>query len=183
MKLHLTAQQLSFYTAHGYIAFEEMPLDLSTIEKELQTLLKKNESKREFWRLSQSLQQILVRKIGPLALQLSRRRALHVAFDELIGAADGHDYSAPIQDHLSFQGLSCVVALIFDGKSPTFFMHPSCWPALIAHWPKEPTDCYLIGFGTEETLYIMNSTDPQNHYYKKFGFGFGDSIGKNPLII
>lgn len=182
MKLHLTSQQLSFYSSHGYIAFEDLPLDLAAMKKEILRALKKKEIGRDLWREEISLQNTLTRKLGPLALQLTQKKSLHLAMDQWISASEEWSTSSPLQNYLSFQGLACVVCILFDEKSPAFFMHPSCWPGLIPHWPQEKTDCYLIGYGNEQTIYIMNPKDAHNHHYKKYGFGFGDSIKKNPLI-
>lgn len=170
MKFHLTVQQLKFYSDNGYIGFDNLGVEFP----------QKEEARRDLWRKEPSLEQLIVRKLGPLALQLTRKTKLYLACDERI--SETWDTKSAIQKHFSFQGLACVVALLSDPQTPLFFMHPSTWPSMLPGWPTTPTDCYLIAYGTNETRYVNNPKDPLNHWLKKYGFGFGDSLQKNPMI-
>ena len=181
MKFHLTAQQLSFYADHGYIGFENSPVDLLSVKKEVDA--HKATTHRDLWRQSPSLLNTITRKLGPIALQLSRRKTLYLASDDYIESTSAWDTSCAVQTQMSFQGLACVVCLLFDGKSPCFFMAPSSWPSMMPHWPKDPSECYVIAYGDTTARYVINPKDPHHHWLKKLGFGYGDNLHKNPIIL
>ena len=180
MKLHITAQHNKLFTDQGYIGFENFPVDLLSIKKEID---KGKGAVRDLWRTSPLLQNIAVKKLGSIALQLTRRQSLYLACDEWKAASEPWDTSCAVQEHLSFQGLACIACLLFDEKNSCFFMHPSSWPGIIPYWPKERVDCFMVAYAGTEARYIVNTKDPHNHWLKKFGFGFGDSLQQNPMII
>jgi hypothetical protein len=41
----------------------------------------------------------------------------------------------------------------------------------------------LIAYTGPEGRYVLNTKDPHTHWLKKFGFAFGDTLQKNPLIL
>ena len=186
MKATLTAEQSAFFTKNGFIEFE-IAHDLPPFRPE-----------RDLWRSEPSLKQLLVRKLGPLALILSGKKQLCLACDQWISKENRPRKGAPLKELFSIQGLAIAIALAQNTaaplrKSPLGILPvPSASgnilffrPELILDWPHVETDLYFAIYALPSAVYIYNPKDPATHFLKQLGYQFGDPLRSefHPLIL
>jgi hypothetical protein len=197
MRSTLTAQQIAFFSKNGSIEFE---VPGSTFQH-LPTKLSFSEG-RDLFRGNEALKTFLVRKVGPLALELTGKKRLRLASDQWIPAGHLWHSNAPLKDLFSVQGLLLGALVCRDEVSvekrsalgllplPSKPGHILFFkPHIILNWKEllrlSPTDQYLVAFSQEDAIYIENQKDPSTNSLKKLGLGFGDKLGNSthPLIL
>lgn len=185
MKTILSEQQTAFFTQNGYI------------EVELPLTFPKNHEGRDLWRQEPLVKNFLLRKLGPLALSLTRQKRLHLGCDQWISAQDLPKTAAPIKTLFSIQGfaLGAIMAkdpIIPARRSPLgilplptkaenvlFFK-----PEFILDWPHVTSDVYIVLFTLPNAVYIHNAKDPFTNLLKQFGYNYGDVLKNefHPII-
>ncbi len=186
MKTAFSEQQTAFYTKNGYL------------EVELPPVFPQQVSGYDLWRSDEALKQFLLRKMGPLVLQLTGRPRLHLAYDRAFAADALPQPASPIQHLSSIQSLAIGVAM---AKTPAFSEKrlplgilpcPSkpdhllfFRPDLILDWPHVHCDLYIALFALPVAVYIQNPKDPFNPSLKALGYHFGDTLKNefHPLIL
>lgn len=186
MKTAITAQQTAFFTKHGFIEFEIEHPPLTPTEG------------RDLWRHNAALRSFLLRKVGPLALTLSRKTQLRLGCDQWIAKADLPKEGGKLKELLSLQGLEVGIILadhphVPKKRSPLGILPlPSTAnhvlffrPDLILDWPAVTCDLYIAVFTLTNAVYIHNPNDPFTHALKAFGYQFGDVLKNehHPLLI
>lgn len=177
MKTTLTEQQTAFFTQNGYIELE-IPHSLP-----IQRL------GRDLWRQDPELQNLLVRKLGPIALILTGKKQLHLGCDQWIPATELPKKACPVKELFSIQGFALGAILAENPILPTrrsplgilplpskpqnilFFR-----PDLILDWPHVKSDLYLVLYALPNSVYIHNPKDPLTNALKQFGYHFGDVL-------
>ena len=193
MRQTLTAEQLSYFTKNGHIEIEGIAFDPSLFPP-----AKTYETGRDHWRNHPSLKTFLLRKIGPLALDLTAKNQLRLACDQWIPTDHPMGKPAPAKDFFSIQNLA-LGAIIAPSASPIpkrsplgILPLPSTpstilffKPTLILDWPKLSSPIYLVLFALHNAVYVHNPKDPLTNAMKAFNYGFGDLLKNetHPLII
>ncbi|OGN64474.1 MAG: hypothetical protein A3E80_03435 [Chlamydiae bacterium RIFCSPHIGHO2_12_FULL_49_9] len=206
MKSSISSQQAAFFTKNGYIELEA-GIDSKEIFAHARALLKKRDPKgldlykagRDLWREDDLLKKALIQKLAPLALALSPRTQVQLAFDQWIPEGLSWDKVCACKDLFSVQGLEIafiltdtthsiakrpplgIVPLPSNAETILFFR-----PNLILNWPKLPKDIplYLGAYAAPDGIYIENPKDPSTNALKSLGYGFGDHLKNetHPLI-
>ena|SRR3990167_257022 len=190
MKPTITAQQTAFFAEKGWIDFEWNTTSLLA--------LLPHASKRDLWRENRTLQRYLVKTVGPLALQLTGKKQLHLGLDHYFLATDLPKKMASLKELVCIQGIAIAAAIAPQihlkqkrsllGLSPCptevhaiRFLNPE----LLLDWPHVGNDLYLVLFAYSKAVYIHNPKDAHTHDLKIFGYHFGDTLknGFHPLIF
>lgn len=185
MRTTLSAEATAFFTKHGHIELE-IPHPLPT-----------QRSGRDLWRQNKELQNFLIRKLGPIALDLSGKPKLHLACDQWFSAAELPKKAGPIKELFSIQGFALGAILAENPLLPTrrsplgILPTPSTAanilffrPNLILDWPHVKSDFYLVLYALPDAVYIHNPKDPETNGLKQYGYQFGDTLKNefHPII-
>jgi hypothetical protein len=185
MRNSLSAQQTAFYSKNGYIEFE-IPQKLPPCD-----------IGRDQWRTHPKVQEFLVRKLGPIVLDLTSNNRLLLACDQWITKENRPEKPCLLKDMFSIQGLEIGVAMAVNQTMPEkksslgilplpspgqiLFFRPS----LILDWPHLASDIYLAVFGLPTAVYAHNPRDPATNFLKQFGYNFGDVLKNDthPIVL
>jgi hypothetical protein len=148
---------------------------------------------RDLWRESELLKKTLLQKLFPVISALSSKKLLRLACDQWIFPELIWKKSCSLKDLFSIQGL--VLGALFSSATLTPSLKNSLGllplpsqannilffkPHLLLDWPQliqsAPSDLYLIAYALPNAVYIKNSLDPATHYFKQFGYNFGDLL-------
>ncbi|HSX13879.1 MAG TPA: hypothetical protein VLE96_05615 [Chlamydiales bacterium] len=166
MKTVLTSQQLMYYRRQGHVRFENFPLDFQKITN----LIKKNP--RDLFRKEPFLKKIILQQLGPIALELTKSNALHLACDQWF---DSPPLSCPMKNLFCFQNLACI--FVFSSNNSETILdvfEPSSLSSRI------PPDAYLVVFAKENGVLVENQNDPFTVQTRNLGYVYGDRL-KNEL--
>lgn len=206
MRTLITAQQHTFFTQNGYIEFEGIQFDPSTLFSSIHSIIEKRGEKslsrlpiadqyrlgRDLWRDDASLQTHLLKTTGPIASKLTGK-SLKLALDQWIPAGSFGTTSSSMKELFCIQGLA--IGAIFRSSDtplpplPTLGLAPLpknphhvlfVKPDLLIHWQSlansPNTDLYLAFYAFQSAVYIHNPKDPAGNDLKKLGLHFGDSL-------
>ncbi len=190
MQTMVTSQQVNHFAQFGWIEFEKfLSADectsirsaiLETVAKRLQTEVKKLSrcpekqlylSARDCWRDSSLLKQFFCSKrCSSTVASLTNKHSMLLACDQWIPPGIILE-PLHLNNHLSYQNLICGCLLILTGElaGSARFFHPDRMP-LVAE------SQIVIAYGSINTVYIHNPTDPSNSELKRFGYSFGDRL-------
>lgn len=177
MKTSITAQQTAFFTKNGYIEFE------------VPHALPKHREGRDLWRQDPELQNLLTRKLAPIALTLSGKPQLRLGTDQWLSAAELPKKSCTVKELFSIQGF-VLGAIIAENpiqpakKSPLGILPLPSKPEnvlffrtdLLLDWPHVKSDVYLALYALPNAVYIHNPKDPLTNSLKQLGYHFGDVL-------
>lgn len=186
MKQYITEQQSAFYTKNGFIEFA-IPHKLPDVSL-----------KRDLWRERNELERFLVKKLGPMALNLTGKKQLRLAADQWITAENKPKKPAPIQEIFCIQHLIIGASICQNPIAPEKRAQLGLLPLpssaenilffrtnVILDWKHLEQDIYIALFALPNAVYIHNEKDPHAHFLKELGLHFGDRLENNthPLII
>jgi hypothetical protein len=165
MKTEITSQQIVYFRQNGHIRFDNFPVDLSIVEK--------TPLKRDLWRESPALKKMILRALGPVAIELTGKKSLRLVCDQWL---ETPPTSGRMQDMFCFQGLAAIFVI-----TPTTLdiYEPSSLASLIS------PNSYLVVFGFDNVRIIENPKDPNLAVLKKMGYGYGDRLTNefHPIIF
>jgi len=155
---------------------------------------------RDLWRDDPILENFICnRGLAQLTAQLFHQKTLYLAFDQALRTT----IRAGIPDAkpLTLQEKSCIQPIVgailirLSGEAHPLSMLPKkrenavlIDPNLIIPWEiffQEPKCSFLlIAYAPAKALYICEKKDPNLHFLKKLGYGFGDNLNTNyhPLL-
>ena len=186
MKTTISAQQTAFFTKNGFIEFE------------IPHVMPPEALLRDLWRQNEELKQLILKKLGPIALVLTGKKQLRLGLDQWIRSENRPDKPGTLKEIFCIQGFALGAALALNPILPTrrsalgilplpsnsanilFFR-----PDLILDWPHVSSDLFLILFALNNAVYIHNPKDPSTYFLKQFGYNFGDVLKNetHPLIL
>lgn len=163
MKIEITAQQLVHFRQNGHIRFEQFSFE--HIESPLE--------KCDLWRTRPTLKKMILRSLGPLALELTGKSSLRLACDQWL---DDPYPVCPLRELFCFQGLAAIIAL---KESALDIYEPTSLSSLLSY------SSYLVAFGCDPVRFMDNPRDPHLSSLKKMGYAFGDPLKTefHPLIF
>lgn len=185
MKTLLTAQQLSFFTKHGFIEFEiKHPYCPPT-------------SQRDQWREIDTLKNFLLKTIGPLAKELLKKSGLRLGLDQWILTENRPQKFCSLKEMFSLQGVAIGISLTHSNAEPPrkpslgilpvpsnpqnilFFQ-----PHILLNWPETHADVYLASLTFLNAVYVHSPQDLATNHLKQFGYQYGDILNNkmNPMI-
>ncbi len=218
----ISPQQAYFFNNHGYIELEGIlsPAECDELQAHIDAALfsrlKRSLSRippeelyangRDLWRAKEALKTLLLSKrMTAVALGLSNKPSLHLAFDQWI-PPQTWPHSAKGKDLFSIQGLTCLYFIRFtepeESETPasTFGLEPGLIPLpakrgnllalnpnLLLNLPKlslHKASLYAIAYALPTAVYCHNGEDPCNHQLKTLGYNFGDRLthAHHPLV-
>jgi hypothetical protein len=186
MKEIITAEQSSFYSKNGFL---ELEIPHPALEQTLD---------RDQWRASEPLKQFILKKIAPLALELSGKKQLRLGLTQQITDENRPAKASAIKEMFNIQGfaLGAIIAenpeapekrsplgmlpLPSDKDQVLFFQ-----PHLLLDWPHLSSSICLILFTLSNAVFIHNTKDANGSYLKQFGYNYGDVLknSSHPLIL
>ncbi len=168
MKTALLAQQFAYFRQTGHVRLEDFPTDFEEIRK----VAEKASSPRDLWRDAPFLKKLILRSFGPIALELTKQRALRVGCDLWV---QGKLDAEKLEDLFCFQGCACIFFLSEDGGLDIFDS--------LSEDPL-PEAGYLVLFTLENAVLIDNPKDPFVAQTRSLGYGYGDRLKNefHPLI-
>jgi hypothetical protein len=155
---------------------------------------------RDLWRDDAVLENFICnRGLAQLTAQLFQQTTLYLAFDQALRTTLRPGYpgadTATLQEKSCIQPLVGAVLIRLSGESHPLSMLPKkrenavlLGPNLIMPWEiffQEPKSSYLmIAYAPAKALYVCEKKDPNLHFLKKLGYGFGDNLNTNfhPLL-
>lgn len=167
MRYLVSSEQLSFFTYHGMISFEQLLLP-EKIEI-LKNGLKKE--KKDLWRQSEEIKKIIFdKKCSEIAKLLSQHSILRIAFDLNLSDPLLTESSFTLKEICSFKPVACGLALdLVTGEG--LFVSPD-FPIT----PMGRENKHLIVYCGSQMTYTHEPKDPYLHLPKKMGYGFGDCV-------
>lgn len=186
MRRTITDTQAAFFTKNGYIEFE-IPHSMPP-----------HSSIRDQWRSDPTLQNFILKELGPLSLVLTGKKQLRLGLSEWITSENRPSKPSPLKEIVSLQNLAVAISLsphpvILKEKSALGILPlPSSssnalffQPHLILDWPHTQSDVFLILLTLPNGVYIHNPKDPQTTYLKALGYGYGDLLKSetHPIIM
>ncbi len=167
MKTALTAQQITHYRSQGHVRFENFPLNFDHLRETAQ------KTKRDLWRFDPILKKVILQTLGPIALELTKSRALHLACDQWI---DSPPLPGPMKNMFCFQNLASV--FVFSSGNILDVYEPSSLTSGI------PEEAYLVVFAKENGVLVDNPKDPYTVQTRNLGYVYGDRLknGLNPIV-
>lgn len=186
MKEDLTETQTAFFTKNGFLEIE-LPHEIPKFSDE-----------RDEWQKNEPLKQFILKKLGPIALILTRKKQLRLALSEWISCSKRPKTPDILKKIVAIQNLSLAVSLAEDphlpqkksslgilpipssSKNVLFFR-----PDLILDWPHLSSDFFLILFALPNAVYVHNPNDPKALFLKSLGYQYGDLLRTetHPLIL
>lgn len=179
MRYTITSQQYDFFHREGWIEFEAFfsNNEADTLRSLLDTALEKHPSGRDLERENPPLLHALkLSRIGQVASALFHKKKIKLAFTQY---PPSFPCSATLEEICTVTepyGLALIHleegGITFYQK--TFFLD---YPALQPHF-------LMLVFASEKTRYKLQPKDPQTHFLKKLGYGFGDHLtdDTHPLL-
>lgn len=161
MKTALSAQQLMYYRRQGYIRFENFPLDFQPIKDAAQKI------QRDLFRNDPSIKKFILQNLAPIALELTKKNALHLACDQWIDSP----LSGPMKSLFCFQNLACI--FVFSPSEEGCILEvfePSSLSSRI------PAEAYIVVFAQENGVLVENPKDPYTLQTRKLGYVYGDRL-------
>ncbi len=155
---------------------------------------------RDLWRDDPVLENFVCnRALAQLTAQLFHQKTLHLAFDQALRTTLRAGYPsanpATLQQKSCIQPLAGAVLIRLSGESHPLSMLPKkrenavlFAPSLIIPWEiffQEPRSSFLlIAYAPAKALYVCEKKDPNLHFLKKLGMGFGDNLNTkhHPLL-
>ncbi|MCB1106466.1 MAG: hypothetical protein KDK76_00040 [Chlamydiia bacterium] len=210
MRFALTKEHLDFYYRYHYIELEDLlsPKEVEELETSIDKLLPEDLSGKELykrgydsWRKDPTIKKIVLRKtLAEVASELTKKRALRIAFDVpltgKIGEVPLFDHPMTLDEISSVKPITCGLLLHLSSQNPpedplpkkpgngVFFSprHPFSFDYL----SKDPTITQLlITYTNDHPLYTLNPIDPNTHVLKRSGYVFGDSLATttHPFVL
>ena len=155
---------------------------------------------RDLWRDDPVLENFICnRGLAQLTSQLFQQNTLYLAFDQALRTTLRPGYAgadtATLQEKSCIQPLVGAVLIKLSGESHPLSMLPKkrenavlIAPNLIMPWEiffQDPKSSYLmIAYAPAKALYVCEKKDPNLHFLKKLGYGFGDNLNTDfhPLL-
>lgn len=168
MKTEISAQHLVHFSRHGHVRFDNFQADFEMIKKLA------NKEKRDSWRNEPTLKKLIVQRLAPLAFNLTKNRAIHLACDQWI---DFSLHSGPMKNLFCFQNIACIFVISENNTLDVY--EPS---SLTSQVQKES---YLVVFTKENGILIDNPKDPYAVQTRNLGYVYGDRLKNelHPLIV
>lgn len=190
MRYNITSQQFDFFHKEGWIVFEGL---FSEEEAEtIRSLLdqaKKNSS-RDLERGNPPLHAALkLKRIGQAASQLINKKRVKLAFTDYPPSFKGAFCLEEISPVSETYG--CCLIHLSDDPYPELHYLPKKIGDVGFYQKKFPIDFpklespfLFLAFAAETARYILQANDPNTHFLKKLGYGFGDHLTTetHPLI-
>ncbi len=183
MRTSITAQQSSFFTKNGYIEFGGIDLDVEALFQALKA------GERDQWQHSPLVRNLLIKKLGPIALVLAGKKMLRLGADLKVSPEEKPQKMGACTEFFSVQGLQigCIIAkeTAQQAPSPIGLLPLPSQPGnvlffranLLLDWPHcPPADLYLATFALPNAVYVENRKDPKTNDLKKQGYAFGDLL-------
>lgn len=162
MKTVLSAQQLMYYRRQGHVRFENFPLNF----QEIRDFAQKN--KRDLWRKDASIKKMILQNLGPIALELTKSHALHLACDQWI---DSVPLAGPMKNLFCFQNLACI--FVFSPNDTGCVLDVYEPSSLTSRLPPE---AYLVVFAKDNGVLVENPKDPYTIQTRNLGYVYGDRL-------
>lgn len=197
MRLIVSQKEKRFYQDHQGLEIDNLINEstLSAIENALASQL----PHRDLFRNQPIWKQFLLKKsFLSVVCQLCNTNPLRLAFDQLLTPSDAPhlDTQTPIYQHYAFQGLIIGFILCLTPFENASFPFPKERGNIVFF----PMDAQLsfdllldatsgqflfAAYGQENLCYIKQEKDPQCHYLKQYGYGFGDKLTNHthPLVF
>ena len=155
---------------------------------------------RDLWRDDPALENFICnRGLAQLAAQLFHQNTLCLAFDQALRTTlrPGYPEATPatLQERSCIQPLAGAILIRLHGESHPFSMLPKkrenavlLGPNLILPWEiffqESRCSFLLIAYAPAKSLYVCEKNDPNLHFLKKLGYGFGDNLNTDfhPLL-
>jgi len=155
---------------------------------------------RDLWRDDPVLENFICnRGLAGLVAQLFQQKTLCLAFDQALRTTSGVGYpsstTSTLQQRSCIQPLAGAVLIRLSGESHPLSMLPKkrenavlMGPNLILPWEiffQEPKCSFLmIAYAPAKALYVSEKNDPNLHFLKTLGYGFGDHLNTSyhPLL-
>lgn len=196
----LSAEQAAFFTKNGFLELEGVfsPSECEGLLHSIQQTMDGRQGVdlvrgRDLWRETPPLKTTLVsKKMKSLALSLSRRPSVRLAFDQWFGPDFSLQTPEKIEGLFSIQGLVLVAFLQLEpgvaklppkrsplglspfpkGQGNILFTKPS----LLLNWPQSTHGLYCVGFCLPTSVYVQNLHDPAGISLRKLNYGYGDQL-------
>src|SRR5579872_7062270 len=166
MKTVISAQQLMYFRRQGHVRFENFPFKFQLI----QDLAQKNQ--RDLWRKEPALKKLILQQLGPIALELTKSRAIHLACDQWIDAPPAE---RPMKNLFCFQNLACIFVFSENNDETILDVYE---PSSLTSKLTPPA--YLVIFAKENDVLVENPNDPFSIQTRNLGYVYGDRL-KNEL--
>lgn len=166
MKTFLSAQHIVYFRRHGHVQFENFPIDFDLVKSVTTSV------QRDLWRKNALLKKFILQQLGPIALELTKSSALHLACDQWINS---QLLDVPMKSLFCFQNLACIFA--FSSNTLNVY-EPSSLSSKI------PIDAYVVIFAKENGVLVENAKDPFAIQTRNLGYVYGDRLKNefHPLI-
>jgi hypothetical protein len=201
MRFATSSEHREFFNKHRYIEFSDLlsEEEAATLKTHAQALLLKRAERkqtpdRDLWRDDPFIKKTLFHpRFSEIAATLLKKPILRLAYDQYFAAPSSllPKTAATLQHISAFQSIAG--GLILQLASA---------PHLPAPLPRQPghgllfgpdlplpfaelSECILIAYCNDRTLYILDKHDPHTHFLKKFGYVFGDALKNetHPLLF
>lgn len=157
-------------------------------------------SGRDLWRDDAVLKDFICnRSLAQLAAQLFHQSVLHIAFDQALRTTSrpGYPGAAPmlLQQKSCIQPLAGAVlirlseaahplALLPKKRENAVLIDPHCLLPWEMFFQEPKSSFLLIAYAPAKALYVSEKNDPNLHFLKKLGYGFGDHLNNlhHPLL-
>ncbi len=194
MRFIVSGDQQFFFNENGYVEFEGLlsdPVRVSVTDVIDRSLAKPGKKTgRDLWREYPQLQKLVCKKnFAEVTSQLTGEKAIRLGCDQVL-SQDTYYMEGCLEDTICMQAI--VAGLLFclrkgDAPSPYpqevgngVILHPHvllppCTSGLF----------YLVVYGRAVSLYSLQEGDPNVHFWKGFGYVFGDKLtdDKHPRLL
>ena len=213
----IIGEHRAFFNENGYLELESvLPSDeISHLARAADHLLEKRLADRlefrsaeelyrvgrDLWREDETIRKkVLSHNLAELAADLFKKKAVHIAFDQLLrtGSKPGFPGKLPstLNEISSIFPLAGAVLIHLSGIATPSELVPSQRENIIYLSPDKtipwelffqtPHQSYLlIAYATPESVYVLQKKDPHTHALKQRGYVFGDRVkhDTHPIIF